>query len=421
MRSSWLAPFRVKSFRFQWPSDLLTSWAFEMEMLILGWYVLVETGSVLLLTAYAGLLYIGTLVAPMIGTIGDRIGHRTTLAIMRASYATLAATLTVLTVTKSLSPALVFAISAIAGLIRPSDLAMRNALIASTIPPDDLTSALGISRTTMDSARIMGAIAGAGVLASLGMAAAYVMVTALYLSGLLLTLGISRETARRPQVAEDQARAVPSQHTSIWRELKDGLRYCWSRPAVRAAMSLAVLVNLTAFPLSNGILPYVARDIYGTDQTGLGYLAASYATGALVGSLVISRSGPGTALGRLMLVTAGIWHLMLLGFGQMTSLTGGMCFLFLSGLAQSFSMLAMAVMILRTTEPAYRGRMMGVRMLAIYSQPFGLLGAGVLFGIIGFPATMTLYSVAGLAITVAIGLAWQRDIWHREAPANRGT
>lgn len=66
-----LAPFRVRSFRFQWPADLLISWAFEMEVLILGWYVLVETGSVVLLTLYASLLYIGTLVAPMFGVIGD--------------------------------------------------------------------------------------------------------------------------------------------------------------------------------------------------------------------------------------------------------------------------------------------------------------------------------------------------------------
>ena len=42
-----LAPFRIRSYRFQWPADLLVSWAFEMETLILGWYVLVETGSVL--------------------------------------------------------------------------------------------------------------------------------------------------------------------------------------------------------------------------------------------------------------------------------------------------------------------------------------------------------------------------------------
>jgi hypothetical protein len=54
-RSSALAPVRIRNYRFQWPADLLTSWAFEMELIILGWYVLVETGSVLLLTVFASL------------------------------------------------------------------------------------------------------------------------------------------------------------------------------------------------------------------------------------------------------------------------------------------------------------------------------------------------------------------------------
>ena len=83
-----LAPFQVRSFRFQWPADLLTSWAFEMETLILGWYVLVETGSVLWLTVFGALGYGGTLLAPMLGVTSDRIGHRTVLCAMRAIYAT---------------------------------------------------------------------------------------------------------------------------------------------------------------------------------------------------------------------------------------------------------------------------------------------------------------------------------------------
>ena len=84
------APFRVRSFRFQYPADLLTSLGTEMETLILGWYVLVETGSVLLLTLFGSLQYFGTLVAPVFGMAGDRLGHRTVLCAMRASYAALA-------------------------------------------------------------------------------------------------------------------------------------------------------------------------------------------------------------------------------------------------------------------------------------------------------------------------------------------
>ena len=43
-RWPFLAPFATRSFRFQWPADLCTAWALEMETLILGWYVLVQTG-----------------------------------------------------------------------------------------------------------------------------------------------------------------------------------------------------------------------------------------------------------------------------------------------------------------------------------------------------------------------------------------
>ncbi len=57
-RASALAPFGVRSFRFQWPADLATSWAFEMEALILGWYVLTATGSVQQLVVFGAAIAI---------------------------------------------------------------------------------------------------------------------------------------------------------------------------------------------------------------------------------------------------------------------------------------------------------------------------------------------------------------------------
>src|SRR5258707_6248379 len=111
-RPSALAPFRYRNFRFQWPADLLTSWAFEMETLILGWYILVETGSVLLLTLFASLNFTGTLIAPIFGVAGDRIGHRDLLALMRAAYAVLATTLMTLALTATLNPRYGFTILA---------------------------------------------------------------------------------------------------------------------------------------------------------------------------------------------------------------------------------------------------------------------------------------------------------------------
>ena len=58
-----LGAFCIRSFRFQWSADILTSWAFEMETIILGWYVMVHTESVLWLTAFGSLQFLGTLAA----------------------------------------------------------------------------------------------------------------------------------------------------------------------------------------------------------------------------------------------------------------------------------------------------------------------------------------------------------------------
>ncbi|MDH4293142.1 MAG: MFS transporter, partial [Betaproteobacteria bacterium] len=128
-RSPALAPFRIRSFRYQWPADLTTSWALEMEMLILGWYVLVETRSVLMLTIFASLQYIGTLLSPMFGVMGDRVGHRHVLCAMRALYAALASLLMIFAFMDALTPMIVLAISAVLGLVRPSDIGMRTAMV----------------------------------------------------------------------------------------------------------------------------------------------------------------------------------------------------------------------------------------------------------------------------------------------------
>ena len=129
-----------------------------METLILGWYVLVETGSVLLLTLFASLGYVGTLIATLFGVVGDRIGHRDLLAMMRATYALLAGTLMTLALTGHLSPLYVLVIVAVMGLVRPSDLGVRGALVATIMPSDQLIGAISLSRTTMDTARIRGVV-----------------------------------------------------------------------------------------------------------------------------------------------------------------------------------------------------------------------------------------------------------------------
>ena len=446
-----LAPFDTRSFRYQWPADLCTAWALEMETLILGWYVLVESGSVVQLTLFGALMYVGTLLSPLLGTLGDRLGLRQVLAGMRASYALLAGVILALVATGHLSPSRVLAVAFLVGLIKPSDIGLRTALVSATVPAAHLVAAMGISRTTQDSARICGALAGAGFMASLGMASAYGVIVALYLAGMVLTLrsgGARRGLAQAPAAprgerpttklqAGSAAGSSPSSspsasaHTapeasarplprpaSPWRDLLEGLQHVWHTPRLRAAMSLAALVNLCAFPLSGGLMPYIARDVFGMDQQGLGWLVASFAAGALLGSLGMSTFGVHLRPARTMVAATVAWYLCLLGLAMPTGPVIAMALYVGAGLNQSLSMIALSILLLRTSDKRFRGRVMGVRMLAIYTLPLGLFAAGPLVAAIGFRGLVLLYVGLGLSLVAAIALVWRTDLLPRTAPAN---
>jgi len=411
-----LAVFRVRSFRFQLPADLLASWAFEMETIILGWYVMVHTGSVLLLTLFASLQFLGTLISPMFGVLGDRLGARVILCAMRATYAILAALMMLLALMGMLTPAWVFALAACAGFVRPNDLVMRNTLIGETIPPSRLMGALGMSRATMDSARVAGALAGAGLSSVLGIGPAYVFVTGFYVASLALTFGVSRrrpvpDPAGAPLAAFSGPASAGVPRASRWRDLREGLVHVVTTPALIAAMWLAFLINLTAYPVSSGLLPYIAQRVFLVDATGLGWLVASFSFGGLLASVTMVVTGGPRRPERSTLVHTAIWYALLLGFGHVRSMRAGLLLLFVAGFVQNVAMISMSATLLAAAGERFRGRVMGVRQLAVYGMPLGLMASGALIERIGYPLTISACCTVGLLFTFLIGMKWRASIW----------
>jgi hypothetical protein len=287
------------------------SWAVEMEVLILGWYVLVTSGSVSLLAVFGALHYIGSLISPVFGVAGDRIGYAKLFWMTRAFYALLASVLLVLAWQDALTPMAVLVLALLAGIVRPSDMVMRYAVIAIILPPQQLMGGLGIARITSDSARIAGALAGASTVAAFGMVWAYVVIVFLYCISFLLTRQIlsmqSNRVDSEPYVANKRLSAAIS-------ELGTAFRYVWDKPALLGAMWLAFLVNLLAFPFFLGLLPYVAKHQYGLGQEGLSTLAASFAFGGLIGSIALGSNKLPIGAARVMLLAALLWFLIDVAF-----------------------------------------------------------------------------------------------------------
>jgi predicted MFS family arabinose efflux permease len=355
-----------------------------------------------------------TLLAPMVGMLGDRLGLRRVLAGMRLVYAAMAVVVLLLAANDSLKPEAVLAIAFAVGLLKPSDIGMRTALVSATVSAAQLVAAMGISRTTQDSARIGGALAGTGFVAVYGLVPVYVAIVVIYLLAVALTWAAGYQAI--PTLPDQTASGTPAM--SAWHELKEGLLHVWQTPELRSALSLAALVNLTAFPLTGGLMPYIARDVFDVGQQGLGWLVASFASGALVGSLSISTWGRQFPPARIMLLTCIVWHLCLLGFAWSSELVVAMVWLLGAGLAQSLSMVCLSIVLMRCSDERFRGRVMGVRMLAIYTLPIGLLLAGVLISALGFQGMASSYVGVGLLLTLGILWLWRDRLIPRTAKAN---
>jgi len=275
--------------------------------------------------------------------------------------------------------------------------------------------AMSIQRTTQDTARIAGALTGAGLLAALGMGPAYMAVSSFYAISVLLTL---KAGSARPAHHPARDAAGGSSRVSPWRDLREGLAYVWNSPHLLGAMCFAFLLNLTAFPMFTGLLPYVAKEVYLSDQTTLGYMVAGAAFGALLGSMVLSRIGHAVRPARMGLVFGAGWYAMLLVFAHTPHAAAGIAVLILTGIVQSMGLIPMTAMLLRNSDVRYRGRVMGIRMLALYGNLPGLLISAPLIARIGYPMTATLYCAIGLAFILVIAIHWRAHLWRLGAPAN---
>jgi hypothetical protein len=284
---------------------------------------------------------------------------------------------------------------------------MRNALIGETIPPPHQMGAVGMSRASQDSARIAGALTGAGLSATLGTGVAYLFVSVAYAASLALTFGVART---RP--APDPSTASPGavMRSSPYRDLKDGLVHVATTPALLAAMVLAFLINLTAYPITSGLLPYVARQIYLVDATGLGWLVASFSFGGLLGSIFMVVTGRPGRPERSMLVYAAFWYALLLAFGRVVSFGPGLGLLLFAGFVQSIAMISLMGTLLASAHSRFRTRVLAARQLAVYGMPLGLMGLGVLVERVGYPATVTASCAVGLVSVVVIGMRWGRGL-----------
>ncbi|MDA0769342.1 MAG: MFS transporter [Chloroflexi bacterium] len=394
-----LRSLRTRNYRQLWYSDNLMTAAEQMEFLVLAWYVVTETSSPFWVTLFAALRFTGTMFAPFYGIIVDRYDRKKLLVFSRLGFAGISLCILALSFTGQLQIWHVFVLTALAGMGRAFDNVTRQTFIADLVKREELSNAVALTRTGRDATQIFAPVVGGLLLDRIGLNWTYILVMVLHLSGVFFM-----NRMRPPE------RTLTARGSSILSNLTESFRYAGKHQIVLSLLLLAFLVNLTGFPMNLGLTPVYAKEVLETTSAGLGQLLGAYSAGAFVGSIAIASIVNMRRLGRFMVLGAILWHLGVLALSQTSIFGGAMAILALSGFAQSFSMVTMAILLLGNTSSDIRGRIQGLRSLAVYGLPIGLLISGAVANGVGVSTALAINGVVGMVVTALIVLRL-RGVW----------
>ncbi len=392
--------FRGRDFRYLWLSDSSVSCAEQMEFLVLAWFILQETDSPFLLGLYAALRFTGTLFSPLYGIVVDRYRRERLLRAVRFGFTASGLVILLLVAGGFLSVWQVFVLVGIVGMARAFDTVTRQTVIPDIVPREGIMNAVALTRSGRDIMQIIGPLVGGVVLARYGMAWSYVAIVGMYLTGAALAMRL--RLPGQPTSARNSESVVSN--------IRQAFSYVRRSEVVLGLLLLAFLVNLTGFPLNNGLLPVFAKDVLDVGAEGLGQLLGAYAAGSMIGSVTIAALPRIRRPGVIMTLAGVGWHAGVLALALITWFGPAMGILALAGLAQSFTMVTMSMLLLSVTSPEIRGRIMGLRSLAVYGLPLGLLASGFLADILGAPFALIANGLAGIVFGLGIAVV-TRAVW----------
>ena len=395
---SSLNPFKVLrygDYKFVWPTEALSLWAMEMEIIVLAIFVLRDTNSPLLVGLLGAVKFAGTLFGPLYGLMVDRFNRKLLQVGVRVFGVALAITLTTLIITDKLELWHAYAIVTAGSMVRMLDLILIQTLTADAVPSHALHGAIGLSRSTLDGARVVGSIVGGTLLELLGLDWAYITITVLYLMATITAIKIDSRPVK-----------TDSETASIWRGFKEGLHYIKENPLLPGLIFFSFLIEFTAFPLVNGLMAVIGSDLYNQNGTGIGLLAAIASAGALSGAALLGIKQSVINPGRIMILGSITWHALMLLLALTPPLWLFTVLLLLWGFSGGITFVAMVVALLRTAPAKTRGRVMGIRSLGIYGLSLGLLFGGWISQEAG-PATMIgVLGGIGLSATLIAVIKW---------------
>jgi MFS family permease len=381
-----------KSFVYFWFARVLSTLAYQMLAVAVGWHIYALTNNVF----YLGLVGLAQflpmfLLTLVVGHVADSYNRQ---AIIRFCQVIEGAGVLVLALgsygdwlSKESILLIVFALGAARAFETPT----MQALLPNIVTDEFLPQAIAWAASSTQTATIIGPALG-GILYVAGPTVVYSIVSVLFLGASLLVSFVHIQ------------RIVTSKKGSVnLQSLFAGISFIRSKPIILGAISLDLFAVLLGG--ATALLPVYAREILAIGPQGLGILRSAPAVGALLMSVFLARNPLQNRVGRTMFIAVIIFGMATIGFAVSTSFTLSLCALTALGASDVISVVIRSSLVQLGTPDEMRGRVSAVNSMFVgTSNQLGEFESGITAAWVGVvPAVL----IGGIG-TIMIALLWMK-------------
>lgn len=357
--------------------------------------------------------FIGVVVlAPWAGSAADRFDRRRLLVVTQVGAVAVTAALALLN-SQGLAPApVVIGLALILGLTTAFAIPAMQALVPLLVPRDDLGPAVALNSLTFNLARAVGPVAGAFVVATLGITIAFALNSVSYVA-LILGLVFVHPAGQAPQPAERP-------------KLRESLNLVRQDAMLVILLLTVAAMSLCADPVST-LTPGFAKEIFHRPDSYTGYLVGAYGVGAVVAAVTVAGRARNAV--RRLPVTCGMLGLGMAAFGLAPNLGLAYIALAIAGFGYLLTNTAATTAVQLEVADSQRGRVMAIWSLAFLgTRPFGSLADGGVAQAAGLRPAAIMMAAIGLGAAVVLfwslprrlGKGAARAVAGREVPGAEG-
>jgi len=392
MKINALRALRHRNFRLFFCGQSVSLIGTWMTRLATSWLVYRLTGSTLLLGVISFASQIPTfLLAPLAGVWVDRWERRRVLLITQFLAALQSLLLAALTLSGRITIAEIVWLSIFQGLINAFDMPARQSFLVQMVEGrTDLSNAIALNSTMVNSARLLGPALAGIIIAAVGEGYCFLIDGVSYFAVIASLLAMKIE-----------GWAVSKSTASMFGQLKEGWTYVSEFVPIRTVLLLFAIISFMGVPYTVLMPVFAAKILHGGPHT-LGFLMGATGVGSIIAAVGLAARKSVRGLYKVIPAVAAVFGGGLIGFSFSRYYWLSLLLMGVTGFGMMQFAAASNTVIQTIVEDDKRGRVMSYYTMAYMgASPFGSLLAGSLGRVIGAPGTVLLCGIGCVA-----GAAW---------------